>query len=249
MAVLYKVFIIRKDRIASMAENSVKKGFQDFDRGTIENIAEYLSPEELYSDVIERVRRYHPSDDITLIEKGYEVAKRAHEGQKRKSGEPYIIHPLYVALILADLELDKETITAGLLHDVVEDTKYTTDDIEKCFGSEIRDLVVSESEDKMPHLPKAESWKLRKEAFLNHLKDASYEAKVICLADKLSNLKQTVVDLALRGPDIWNKFNMKDVSLQEWYYKSVLIALNDLNELPAYKELEECIKYVFKDRN
>ena len=67
MAVLYKVFIIRKDRIASMAENSVKKGFQDFDRGTIENIAEYLSPEELYSDVIERVRRYHPSDDITLI--------------------------------------------------------------------------------------------------------------------------------------------------------------------------------------
>ena len=103
-----------------MADNIVKRGFEEFDRGTIENIAEYLSPEELYSDVIDRVRKYHPSDDISLIEKGYEVARKAHEGQKRKSGEPYIIHPLYVALILADLELDKETITAGLLHDVVE---------------------------------------------------------------------------------------------------------------------------------
>ena len=97
-----------------MADNIVKRGFEEFDRGTIENIAEYLSPEELYSDVIDRVRKYHPSDDISLIEKGYEVAKRAHEGQKRKSGEPYIIHPLYVALILADLELDKETIIALL---------------------------------------------------------------------------------------------------------------------------------------
>ena len=124
-----------------MADNITKKGFDEFDRGTIENIAEYLSPEELYSDVIERVRRYHPSDDISLIEKGYAVAKKAHEGQKRKSGEPYIIHPLYVALILADLELDKETITAGLLHDVVEDTIMTKEGIEKEFGSDVALLV------------------------------------------------------------------------------------------------------------
>ena len=116
-----------------MADNIVKRGFEEFDRGTIENIAEYLSPEELYSDVIDRVRKYHPSDDISLIEKGYEVARKAHEGQKRKSGEPYIIHPLYVALILADLELDKETITAGLLHDVVEDTIMTREEIEEQF--------------------------------------------------------------------------------------------------------------------
>ena len=66
-----------------MADNIVKRGFEEFDRGTIENIAEYLSPEELYSDVIERVRKYHPSDDISLIEKGYVVAKKAHEGQNR----------------------------------------------------------------------------------------------------------------------------------------------------------------------
>ena len=68
------------------------------------------------------VRSYHPSDDLSMIEKAYEVAKEQHKDQKRKSGEPYIIHPLCVAIILSDLEMDKETIAAGLLHDVVEDT-------------------------------------------------------------------------------------------------------------------------------
>ena len=124
-----------------MADNITKKGFDEFDRGTIENIAEYLSPEELYSDVIERVRRYHPSDDISLIEKGYAVAKKAHEGQKRKSGEPYIIHPLCVAIILAELEMDKETIVAGLLHDVVEDTAMTKEDVAREFSDEVALLV------------------------------------------------------------------------------------------------------------
>ena len=111
--------------MGEMTDKIEERTFKEFDNGRIEDIGEFLSPEVLYSDVIERVRRYHPSDDISLIEKGYEVARKAHEGQKRKSGEPYIIHPLYVALILADLELDKETITAGLLHDVVEDTIMT----------------------------------------------------------------------------------------------------------------------------
>ena len=76
---------------------------------------------------------------------------------------------------------------------------------------------------------------------------SSFEEKVICLADKLSNIKQTVVDLALRGPDIWKKFNMKDVSLQKWYYESVLEALKDLSSFDAYKEFELCVKYVFKE--
>ncbi len=96
-----------------------------FDNGTIEHIEEFLTPEELYQDLLIRVRKYHPSDDLSLIEKAYRLASAAHEGQKRKSGEPYIIHPLDVAIILADLEMDLETIAAGLLHDVVEDTIYT----------------------------------------------------------------------------------------------------------------------------
>jgi len=123
------------------------KGYNDIqgriaiDTGKIESIGEYHCPEDLYRSLIERVRRYHPSDDISLIERAYEVADRAHEGQMRKSGEPYIIHPLCVSVVLADLEMDKETIAAGLLHDVVEDTVLTREQIEKEFGSDVALLV------------------------------------------------------------------------------------------------------------
>ncbi|MDD3660378.1 MAG: bifunctional (p)ppGpp synthetase/guanosine-3',5'-bis(diphosphate) 3'-pyrophosphohydrolase [Lachnospiraceae bacterium] len=111
------------------------------DDGRIEPIKEFLSPEELYQDLISRVRKYHPSDDISMIEKAYQIANLAHQDQVRKSGEPYIIHPLYVAIILADLELDKETIVAGILHDVVEDTILTDDEIKEQFGADVALLV------------------------------------------------------------------------------------------------------------
>jgi GTP pyrophosphokinase len=112
-----------------------------FDDGRIEALGENISPEELFGDLISRVKKYHPSDDISMIEKAYKTADEAHHGQVRKSGEPYIIHPLYVAIILADLELDKETICAGILHDVVEDTILTKEEIEKEFGSDVALLV------------------------------------------------------------------------------------------------------------
>ena len=111
------------------------------DDGRIESLKEFLTPDELYDDLISRVKKYHPSDDISLIEKAYHVANDAHKGQVRKSGEPYIIHPLYVAIILADLEMDKETIAAGLLHDVVEDTVMTKEEIAEQFGDEVALLV------------------------------------------------------------------------------------------------------------
>ncbi len=112
-----------------------------FDDGRIESIAEFQSPETLYQDLISRVKKYHPSDDISMIEKAYRTAYEAHKSQVRKSGEPYIIHPLCVAIILADLELDKETIVSGLLHDVVEDTIMTEEEITKEFGGDVALLV------------------------------------------------------------------------------------------------------------
>lgn len=111
------------------------------DDGRIESLGEFISPEELFEDLISRVRKYHPSDDISMIEKAYKIADEAHHDQVRKSGEPYIIHPLYVSIILADLELDKETICAGILHDVVEDTILTKEEIEEQFGSDVALLV------------------------------------------------------------------------------------------------------------
>lgn len=97
----------------------------------ISELREFMTPDELYQALVNRVQKYHPSDDISLIEKAYSVAGEAHKNQLRKSGEPYIIHPLYVAIILADLEMDKETIVAGLLHDVVEDTVMTEEEIDR----------------------------------------------------------------------------------------------------------------------
>ena len=102
---------------------------------------EFSKPEDLYEELIASIRKYHPSTDISLIEKAYTTAYNAHKGQVRKSGEAYIIHPLCVAIILAELELDKETIIAGLLHDILEDTIMTEMELRAEFGEEVLLLV------------------------------------------------------------------------------------------------------------
>lgn len=128
-----------------MAENEDmlkgKKTELVLDDGRIEAMQEFLSPEQLYDDLILRVKKYHPSDDISMIEKAYRVAYDAHKDQVRKSGEPYIIHPLCVAIVLADLQMDKESIVAGLLHDVVEDTIMTDEEIKQEFGEDVALIV------------------------------------------------------------------------------------------------------------
>lgn len=98
-------------------------------------------PDQIFMDLIGIMKKYHPSDDFSMVGKAYRMAKNAHIEQKRKSGEPYIIHPLAVAKILAKLELDKESIIAGILHDVVEDTIFTTEDITREFNEEVALLV------------------------------------------------------------------------------------------------------------
>ena len=114
---------------------------QYMDGHMVKQESDFDDPGELYESLIRKIRQYHPSTDITMIEKAYNLAFEAHKEQKRKSGEPYIIHPVAVAIILAELELDKETIVAGLLHDVVEDTVMTYEDVEREFGSEVALLV------------------------------------------------------------------------------------------------------------
>ena len=156
----------------------------------LENPADFTSPEELYKDLIRSIRKYHPSDDISLIEKAYKVAHEAHKDQKRKSGEPYIIHPLCVAIILADLEMDKETIAAGLLHDVVEDTAMTLDELTKEFNAEVAFLVdgvtkltqLSWDKDKV----EIQAENLRK-MFLAMAKDI--RVIIVKLADRLHNMR------------------------------------------------------------
>ncbi len=125
-----------------MAEEKVDSRQSNKEMLQVSPPADSVSPEVLYARLIDTIKKYHPStDDLSQIEKAYNMAKVAHEGQFRKSGEPYIIHPICVAIILAELELDKETIIAGLLHDVVEDTAMTSEDIAREFGDEVALLV------------------------------------------------------------------------------------------------------------
>ena len=171
MQIIYDVDIIEDDR-----ENPKK--------------SEFIPPEILYANLIEKVKKYHPSTDISLIEKAFNIANNAHLGQLRKSGEPYIIHPICVATILAELELDKETIVSGLLHDVVEDTVMTLDEIAQEFGQEV--AVIVDGVTKLgqlsykPNKVEEQAENLRK-MFLAMAKDI--RVILVKLADRLHNMR------------------------------------------------------------
>ena len=178
-----------------MGENSIQtpeeriQSIHDVEK-SVKSMEDFTSPEVLYRELISSVKKYHPSDSVHMIEKAYEIASKAHEGQVRKSGEPYIIHPLCVAIILADLELDKETIVAGILHDVVEDTVMTEEELTELFGSEVALLVdgvtklgqLNYSSDKL----EVQAENLRK-MFLAMAKDI--RVILIKLADRLHNMR------------------------------------------------------------
>lgn len=176
---------MEEKRIESSGCNIVSDDLTD-----IKAPADFTSPEVLYDELITTIRNYHPSTDISMIEKAYKIAYNAHKDQKRKSGEPYIIHPICVAIILAELELDKETIVAGLLHDVVEDTVLTTEEIAKEFNEEVALLVdgvtkltqLNYSKDKV----EIQAENLRK-MFLAMAKDI--RVILIKLADRLHNMR------------------------------------------------------------
>ena len=180
-----------KNRIApeSIMENQML-GLEIVDGHAVKSPEDYQDPEQLYQMLIARIRKYHPSTDVSMIEKAFNLAKEAHNGQCRKSGEPYIIHPLWVAIILADLEMDKETIVAGMLHDVVEDTAVTDEQIRQEFGDEVALLVdgvtklgqLSYSSDKL----EVQAENLRK-MFLAMAKDI--RVIIIKLADRLHNMR------------------------------------------------------------
>lgn len=175
-----KTMIEEKDKLAEIKKVEAR----------IKKMDDFTDPDELYRTLIDSIRKYHPSADISLIEKAYRIAREAHKEQKRKSGEPYIIHPLCVGIILADLEMDKETIVAGLLHDVVEDTIMTSEEIQEEFGEDVAQLVdgvtklgqLSYSADKV----EVQAENLRK-MFLAMAKDI--RVIIIKLADRLHNLR------------------------------------------------------------
>ncbi len=185
--------------MTDITSEELEKSVRDVEN-SIKSTKEFESPEQLYDELIASVRKYHPSADISLIEKAYKVAYEAHKGQVRKSGEPYIIHPLCVGIILAELELDKETIVAGLLHDVLEDTTMTPQEIAEEFSEEV--LLLVDGVTKLQHLhltdnnpdPKdksAERLEMQAENLRKMFLAMAKDIRVIMikLADRLHNMR------------------------------------------------------------
>lgn len=188
--------------MADISTEELERLEQEFHSGpgSIKSIKEFSSPEDLYEELIASIRKYHPSADISLIEKAYHVAFEAHKGQVRKSGEAYIIHPLCVSIILAELELDKETIAAGLLHDVLEDTVMTDAEMKAEFGEEV--LLLVDGVTKLQHLHLTDRSKDPKEKNADRLEMQAENLRkmflamakdirviMIKLADRLHNMR------------------------------------------------------------
>ncbi len=225
------------------------------DERKIEYIKEFQSPDELYQGLIRRVHKYHPSDDISMIDKAYATACEAHKDQVRKSGEPYIIHPLCVSIILADLELDKETIIAGLLHDVVEDTIMTNEELKEQFGPDVELLVdgVTKLEqlqytgeatpDRLTSREELQAENLRK-MFLAMAKDI--RVILIKLADRLHNMRT----LKYKSPESQKRIARETLDIysplaERLGISKIKIELDDLSlkylEPEAYYDLVEKI--------
>lgn len=178
---------------------------------------------------------------MDLIDKALHIASVAHEGQYRKNTNiPYIAHPVAVGMILQKAGYRDEMVAAGILHDTVEDTDITMEDIEQEFGIEIARIVEGCSEP-----DKSLSWEERKEHTIGFLKTASEEIRVVACADKLHNVRSIREDVDQLGEVVWGRFN-RDKKQQEWYYKNVVESLGSATKFPILVELEEEIERLFK---
>lgn len=186
---------------------------------------------------------------LDIFDKAVCFATEKHSGQTRKIGNaPYIVHPLEVSAIVATMTDDREILSAAVLHDTVEDTDTTIEEIREIFGKRVALLVSTETEDKREDRPPAETWELRKEEtllILEHTKDIG--VKMMWLGDKLSNIRSFRREYEKRGHEVWQALNQKDPKKQAWYYRTVAKYLSDLKEYEAYKEFVAHTEYIFKD--
>ena len=184
--------------------------------------------------------------DTELLDRAIVFAVRAHAGiERRGKGFPYIVHPMEAVEIVATITPDQELLAAAVLHDTVEDTDVTIEQIRAEFGDRVAALVASESEDKDSGVSKEESWHARKQAAIDRLASASLDSKIVALGDKLSNMRAIARDYAVQGDKLWNLFNTKDPKEHEWHYRELANALSDLKDTFAYKEFEQLVNQVF----
>ena len=185
--------------------------------------------------------------DTTLLDRAIVFAVRAHAGTERRGkGFPYIVHPMEAVEIVATMTSDQELLAAAVLHDTVEDTDTTVEQIRTEFGDRIASLVASESDIVVDGVNEEDSWHARKQAAIDRLARASHDAKIVALGDKLSNMRAIARDYAQQGDALWNLFHVKDRKEHEWHYRGLAESLRELQDTFAYKEFEQLINQVFK---
>ena len=188
-------------------------------------------------------------ESISLMDRAIVFATRAHSGTYRKGTKiPYIVHPIEAAAIVSTMTNDPDMIAAAVLHDVVEDTDATVEEISFFFNERIAKLVEAESEDKRKDLPPQETWMIRKMETLEFLRnEADREAKILALADKLSNIRAIHRDQNTIGDRLWERFNEKDKSKHGWMYRQVALALSELSDTFAWQEYDELVRKTFEE--
>jgi len=181
-----------------------------------------------------------------LLDRAIIFAVKAHaDTERRGKGYPYIVHPMEAVEIVATMTADQELLAAAILHDTVEDTEVTVEQLRAEFGERIASLVADES-DVMPEgMTEEASWHQRKQAAIDRLSKASHDAKMVAMGDKLSNMRAIARDYAEIGDEIWNRFHTKDPKEHEWHYRGLADALRELKDTEAYREFESLINQVF----
>ena len=181
-----------------------------------------------------------------LLDRAILFAVKAHAGTERRGkGFPYIVHPLEAVEIVATITPDQELLAAAALHDVVEDTDISADDLRAEFGNRIADLVVAESDVFEEGVSEEDSWHTRKQAAIDRLAAAPYEAKIVAMGDKLSNMRAIARDYVRMGDELWKIFHVKDIQEHEWHYRGLAASLSELSDTFAYREFVQLIDQVF----
>ena len=182
-----------------------------------------------------------------LVSEAIAFATMAHDGmRRRKSDAPYILHPMEVGAIIGTMTDSQEVIAAGVLHDVVEDAGISIEEIGERFGARVMELVASETENKREELPPEQTWRIRKEESIEKLRNSNdIETLMLWIGDKLSNIRTIYRDYLIEGDALWNKFHQSDISVQAWYYRSIMKYTERLSDTLAWIEYKTLVEKIF----
>ena len=185
--------------------------------------------------------------DTSLLDRAIIFAVRAHAGTERRGkGFPYIVHPMEAMEIVSTMTPNQELLAAAVLHDTVEDTGVTIDQIREEFGDRIASIVDAESDKGIEGRSEEESWHDRKRGARERLAKAPRDTKIVALGDKLSNMRAIARDYAEKGDGLWKIFHVTDKKDHEWHYRGLADSLRELQDTFAFKEFESLINQVFK---